>query len=75
MSVMKRSDRVRRTIRGYGAPGPSDGQIDEAYDKANELLSKRRALLEQGARLLVEKEVITRRIFLPCSQVQSSEAK
>jgi cell division protease FtsH len=33
--------------------------IDEAYERATELLTQKRALLDQGARLLLEKETLT----------------
>jgi cell division protease FtsH len=33
--------------------------IDEAYQRAKALLSERRALLNEGARLLLEKETLT----------------
>ena len=48
--------------------------IDEAYDRAVALLTERRALLEEGAGLLLEKETITPEDFPALAQVTTSPA-
>jgi len=42
--------------------------IDDAYNRAKEILSERRSLLDQGARLLLEKETLTPDDFPPLVQ-------
>jgi cell division protease FtsH len=49
--------------------------IDEAYDQAQELLSRRRALLEEGAKLLLEKETLTPEDFPALRQPGSSDVE
>jgi cell division protease FtsH len=45
--------------------------IDEAYARAKEMLTERRALLDQGARLLLEKETLTPEDFPALRHAQS----
>jgi cell division protease FtsH len=49
--------------------------IDDAYARAKALLSERRALLDQGARLLLEKETLTPEDFPPLAQGYEPSAK
>ena len=49
--------------------------IDDAYIRAKEILSERRGLLDQGARLLLEKETLTPDDFPPLVQHDTSTAK
>ena len=44
------------------------GAVDEAYRRAKALLTERRALLDQGAKLLLEKETLTPEDFPPLTQ-------
>jgi cell division protease FtsH len=44
--------------------------IDEAYERAKSILKERRALLDQGAKLLLEKETITPDDFPPLARKQ-----
>ena len=44
--------------------------IDEAYARAKQLLSERRSLLEEGAKLLLEKETLTPEDFPALVQVK-----
>jgi cell division protease FtsH len=46
--------------------------IDEAYGRAKQLLSERRALLDEGARLLLEKETLTPEDFPALVQVKAT---
>jgi cell division protease FtsH len=49
--------------------------IDDSYTRAKEILTKRRALLDQGAKLLLEKETLTPEDFPPLAQAETSSAK
>ena len=49
--------------------------IDDAYARAKALLCERRALLEQGARLLLEKETLTPEDFPPLAHSNEPSAK
>jgi cell division protease FtsH len=49
--------------------------IDDAYARAKALLCERRVLLEQGARLLLEKETLTPEDFPPLAQSNEPSAK
>ena len=49
--------------------------IDDAYIRAKEILSERRGPLDQGARLLLEKETLTPDDFPPLVQRDTSTAK
>jgi cell division protease FtsH len=49
--------------------------IDEAYDRAVALLTERRALLQEGAELLLEKETITPKDFPALMQKKVAPAK
>jgi cell division protease FtsH len=49
--------------------------IDDAYVRAKALLSERRALLEQGAKLLLAKETLTPEDFPPLAQSNEPSAK
>ena len=49
--------------------------IDDAYARAKALLCERRALLEQGAKLLLEKETLTPEDFPPLAQNNEPSAK
>jgi cell division protease FtsH len=46
--------------------------IDDAYDRAKQLLSERRSLLDEGARLLLEKETLTPEDFPALVQVKAT---
>ena len=46
--------------------------IDEAYGRAKALLTERRTLLDQGAKLLLEKETITPEDFPPLAPAKYS---
>ena len=48
--------------------------IDEAYARAKQLLSERRSLLEEGAKLLLEKETLTPEDFPALVQVKAAPA-
>jgi cell division protease FtsH len=49
--------------------------IDEAYARAKQLLSERRSLLEEGAKLLLQKETLTPEDFPALVQVKPTPAK
>jgi cell division protease FtsH len=49
--------------------------IDDAYARATALLGERRELLEQGARLLLEKETLTPEDFPPLAQANEPSPK
>jgi cell division protease FtsH len=49
--------------------------IDDAYTRAKEILAERRGTLDQGARLLLEKETLTPDDFPPLVQRDTSTAK
>jgi cell division protease FtsH len=49
--------------------------IDDAYGRAKQILSERRSLLEEGAKLLLEKETLTPEDFPALRQVKPAPAK
>jgi cell division protease FtsH len=49
--------------------------IDEAYDRAKQLLTQRRSLLEEGAKLLLQKETLTPEDFPALRQAKPAPAK
>jgi cell division protease FtsH len=49
--------------------------IDDAYARAKALLCERRALLDQGARLLLDKETLTPEDFPPLTQSNEPPVK
>ena len=49
--------------------------IDEAYDRAKEVLNQRRKDLDDGARMLLEKETITPADFPPLVQQPLAQAR
>jgi len=48
--------------------------IDESYTRAKEILGKRRAVLDEGARLLLKKETLTPEDFPPLAHAEPSSA-
>ena len=49
--------------------------IDEAYARAKSILSEQRSMLEEGTKLLLEKETITPEDFPPLKQRKTGEEK
>jgi cell division protease FtsH len=49
--------------------------IDESYTRAKEILSKRRAVLDQGAELLLEKETLTPEDFPPLAPSEAAPSE
>ena len=47
--------------------------VDEAYDRARDLLGRQRDDLETGARLLLEKEVLTAADFAPLARAEAAQ--